>query len=222
MENTLFISWDETKKDSLVFLVVLMATRISDIGLFWQTMPWSRPWPSLFDLKVMQPRTWQLILWKWHLEKLPYLSFWIFFLKTKSYKTTPRKGLVFFWFFKIWLCLIGACIKWQWMKTPARGQAVQSPARTSKISEEMMCCNPKMIFFLKNQECVLISAKVQTYPASNKNGKSLRKILNIPWKGCASKKELICISKVVYYLCAILFPSFKIQLQLLSNKKPRF
>jgi hypothetical protein len=37
--------------------------------------------------------------------------------------------------------------------------------------------------------------------ATREIGRSLRKIQNIPPKVCAMKREMICISEVVYYLC---------------------
>jgi hypothetical protein len=57
----------------------------------------------------------------------------------------------------------------------------------------------KMIF-LRNQECVLISAKVQTHPASNKKQQELAQNLKYTIEDLRIKKELICISRVVYYL----------------------
>jgi hypothetical protein len=56
------------------------------------------------------------------------------------------------------------------------------------------------MIFLRNQECVLINAKVQTHPASNKKQQELAQNLKYTIEDLRIKKELICISRVVYYL----------------------
>jgi hypothetical protein len=56
-----------------------------------------------------------------------------------------------------------------------------------------------MVFAKKLGAC-LITVEVQTHPSSNKIGRSLRKIQNIPLKVATTKWELICISHVFYYL----------------------
>jgi hypothetical protein len=40
---------------------------------------------------------------------------------------------------------------------------------------------------------------VQNHPASSEIGRNLRKIQNIPPKAAATKRELICVSQMVYY-----------------------
>jgi hypothetical protein len=42
----------------VVFLSIQRDTRVSDIASFLQTMPWSEPKPSSFDLKATKPRMW--------------------------------------------------------------------------------------------------------------------------------------------------------------------
>jgi hypothetical protein len=59
--------------------------------------------------------------------------------------------------------------------------------------------------FCKKSGGSLFSAEVQNHPALNEIGTSLRKIQNIPPKAAAPKRELICISQVVYYLCGLFF-----------------
>jgi hypothetical protein len=71
----------------------------------------------------------------------------------------------------------------------------------------MMYCGSKNNFYKKSGAC-LITAEVQTHPGSTKIGSSLREIQNILTKGSAIKRELICVSQVVYYLCGMLCPAF--------------
>jgi hypothetical protein len=65
----------------------------------------------------------------------------------------------------------------------------------------------KMIFAKKSGAC-LITAKVQNHLGSSEIGRSLRKIQTIILKGVVANRELICVSQVVYYLCAVLCPAF--------------
>jgi hypothetical protein len=63
------------------------------------------------------------------------------------------------------------------------------------------------MIFSKNYELSLYTAIVQTHPDSSGIGRSLCKIQNIPSKVCTTKRELICASQVVYYLCGVLCPA---------------
>jgi hypothetical protein len=61
------------------------------------------------------------------------------------------------------------------------------------------------------------------YHASNVNGRSLRKIQEIPLKVCASKWELISVSWMLFYLYAMLLPAFKNVVSVATSpKKPIF
>jgi hypothetical protein len=76
------------------------------------------------------------------------------------------------------------------------------------FSAEMTCCR------LKNDFCkklggLLFSAKVQNHTGSSEIGRNLHKIQKIPSKAAATKRELICVSQVVYYLCGV-FPQLSI------------
>jgi hypothetical protein len=64
----------------------------------------------------------------------------------------------------------------------------------------MTSCESENDFCKKSRAC-LITAKVQNHPGSSEIGRSLRKIQNIPKNDAAMKRELICISQMVYYLC---------------------
>jgi hypothetical protein len=44
---------------------------------------------------------------------------------------------------------------------------------------------------------------IQNHPGSSKIGRSLPKIQNIPPKAAATKRELIPVSQVFYYLCGV-------------------
>jgi hypothetical protein len=111
----------------------------------------------------------------------------------------PREGVTFFQFFWISYVWFGTHVKWRRTRNPARGQAVQSPALLSKFSEELTCCRSKNNFCKKSGACH-ITGKVETHPDSSEIGRSLRKIPNIPPKVSATKRELICVSHVIYYL----------------------
>jgi hypothetical protein len=60
----------------------------------------------------------------------------------------------------------------------------------------------------KKSGACLITAKVQTHLGSSEIDISLRKIQNISTNGAATKRELICVSQVVYYLCGVLCLAF--------------
>jgi hypothetical protein len=60
--------------------------------------------------------------------------------------------------------------------------------------------DPKMIF-AKKSGAHLIRAKGQTHPGSSEIGRSFREIQKITPKVCATKRELIGVSQVAYYLC---------------------
>jgi hypothetical protein len=72
----------------------------------------------------------------------------------------------------------------------------------------------------KKSGAQLISAKVQTHPGSSEIGKSLHKIQKITLKVCPTKRELIYVSQVVYYLCGMLFPAFNFPFYSCLTKKP--
>jgi hypothetical protein len=90
-------------------------------------------------------------------------------------------------------------MKWQRLKTPARAQAVWIPIFSHLFSEEMTCCGSKNDFFKKSGG-LLFSAKVQKDPGSSEIGRNLHKIQKRSPKAAATKRELICVSHVVYYL----------------------
>jgi hypothetical protein len=71
----------------------------------------------------------------------------------------------------------------------------------------MTCCGSKNDFYKKSSG-LLFSAKVQNHPGSSEIGRNLHKIQKIPLKVAATKRELICVSQVVYYLCGVFFPAF--------------
>jgi hypothetical protein len=75
------------------------------------------------------------------------------------------------------------------------------------FSEEMTCYGSKN-YFCKKSGGLLFSAKVQNHPGSNEIGRNLHKIEKIPPKAAATKRELICRSQVVYYLCVVFSPAF--------------
>jgi hypothetical protein len=66
----------------------------------------------------------------------------------------------------------------------------------------MTCCGSKNDFY-KKSEGLIFSAKVQNHPGSSEIGRNLWKIQKIPPKGTATKRELICVSQGVYYLCGV-------------------
>jgi hypothetical protein len=70
-----------------------------------------------------------------------------------------------------------------------------------------MCCGSKNDFF-KNSGGLFFCAKVQTHPGSSEIGRSLRKIQNIPSKAAGMKRDVICVSQEVYYLCGVFFTAF--------------
>jgi hypothetical protein len=71
----------------------------------------------------------------------------------------------------------------------------------------MTCCGSENDF-CKKLGARLIRAKGQTHLGSSEIGMSLRKIQKITLKVYVTKKELICVPHVVYYLCGVLFPAF--------------
>jgi hypothetical protein len=75
------------------------------------------------------------------------------------------------------------------------------------FSEEITCCGSKNNFY-KNSGGLLFSAKVQNHTGSDEIGRNLRKIQKIPQKAAATKRELICVSQGVYYLCGVFFPAY--------------
>jgi hypothetical protein len=75
------------------------------------------------------------------------------------------------------------------------------------FSEEMICCGSKNDF-CKKLGGLCFSAKVQNHPGSTEIGRNLHKIQKIPLKAAATKRELICVSQVVYYLCGVFSSPF--------------
>jgi hypothetical protein len=67
--------------------------------------------------------------------------------------------------------------------------------------------DPKIIF-AKKLGGLVFSAKVQNHPGSSEIGKNLHKIQKIYLKAAATKRELICVSQVVYYLCGVFSLAF--------------
>jgi hypothetical protein len=49
---------------------------------------------------------------------------------------------------------------------------------------------------------------VQNHPGSSEIDSNLHKIQKIPPKAAATKRELIYVFQVVYYLCGVFFPAF--------------
>jgi hypothetical protein len=97
--------------------------------------------------------------------------------------------------------------KWQRMKLPLADRRCGVPLQRSKFSEEMTCCGSKKDF-CKKSGTHLIRAKGQTHPDSSEIGRSMGIIQKINSNICTNKRELICVSQVVYYLCRVLFPAF--------------
>jgi hypothetical protein len=85
----------------------------------------------------------------------------------------------------------------------------------------MICCGSKNDF-CKKSGGLLFSAKVQNHPGSNEIGSNLHKIQKIPPKATATKRELICVSQVVYYLCGVFSPAFDFAFGSCFTKKPNF
>jgi hypothetical protein len=84
-----------------------------------------------------------------------------------------------------------------------------------------MCCGSKNVF-CKKSGAHLITAKVQTHLDSSEIGRSLCKIQNIPLKVSATKRELICVFQVFYYLCGVLCPLSILRFGSHFIKKPDF
>jgi hypothetical protein len=63
-------------------------------------------------------------------------------------------------------------------------------------------------YFFKKSGARLNRAKGQTHSGSSEIGRNLRKIQKITPKVFAVKRELICVSQVVYYICEVLCPAF--------------
>jgi hypothetical protein len=77
-------------------------------------------------------------------------------------------------------------------------------------------------YFLQKSGGLLFSAKVQNHPGSSEIGRNLHKIQKIHLKAAALKRELICVSRVVYYLCGVFSPAFDFAFRYLLHKKTRF
>jgi hypothetical protein len=89
------------------------------------------------------------------------------------------------------------------------------------FSEEMTYCGSKNNF-CKKLGGLRFSTKVQNHPGSSEIGRNLHKIQKIPPKAAATKRELICVSQVVYYLCGV-FPQLSIsRFGSCFTKKPDF
>jgi hypothetical protein len=86
-------------------------------------------------------------------------------------------------------------------------QAVRIPLFPHLFSKEMTCCGSKNDF-CKKSGGLLFSTKVQNHPGSSEIGRNLHKIQKIPLKAATTKRELICVSQVVYYLCGVFSPAF--------------
>jgi hypothetical protein len=85
----------------------------------------------------------------------------------------------------------------------------------------MICCGSKNDFYKKSGG-LLFSAKVQKHPGSTEIGRKLHKIQKIPLKGTATKRELICVSQGVYYLCGVFYPAFDFAFRELFHKRTLF
>jgi hypothetical protein len=64
--------------------------------------------------------------------------------------------------------------------------------------------------FFKKSGARLNRAKGQTHFGSSEIGMILRKMQKITPKVFAIKKELICVSQLVYYICGVLCPAFRL------------
>jgi hypothetical protein len=82
----------------------------------------------------------------------------------------------------------------------------------------MTCCGSENDF-CKKLGAHLIRAKGQTHPGSNEIDMSLCKIQNITLKVCALKRELICVSQMIYYLCGGVVPSFSFAVLVAASQK---
>jgi hypothetical protein len=60
---------------------------------------------------------------------------------------------------------------------------------------------------------------VQNRPGYREIGRSLRKIQNTPPKAAETKRELIPVSQVVYYLCGVFFPAFRFHVSVAASQK---
>jgi hypothetical protein len=138
-----------------------------------------------------------------------------FFPASRSHKMMPSEGLVF-WFFLNELCPIRDPHEMTAPKNSrSRPGSVESYLNGQYSKKKWRVVDPKKCFFPKNQELAIYTATVQTHPGSNGIGRSLRKIQ----KGAATKQELICVSRVFYYLCGVLCPAFNFAFLYLPNKK---
>jgi hypothetical protein len=75
------------------------------------------------------------------------------------------------------------------------------------------------MIFAKKSGGLLFSAKVQNHLGSSEISRNLHKIQKIPPKAAATKRELICVSQVVYYLCGGVFPSFQFRVSVAASQK---
>jgi hypothetical protein len=78
------------------------------------------------------------------------------------------------------------------------------------------------MIFPKNQELTLYTTIEQTHSGSSGIDRSLHKIWNIPLKGATTKRELISVSQVVYYLSGVLCLPSDFVFRYLPHKKPDF
>jgi hypothetical protein len=84
-----------------------------------------------------------------------------------------------------------------------------------------MCCGSKNDF-CENSGGLLFCAKVQTHPGSSEIGRSLRKIQYIHPKVVETKRDLICVSQEVYYLCGVFSPNFWFPISVAASQKTQF
>jgi hypothetical protein len=144
------------KPASMALLAVPRNTRMYDMRLFRQTIPlsgpWlSGPWPSSFDLKSMQSRTWYLITLKGLYRKMCILVL-ILFPELRHINNATRMSHIFFDFSWISYVRFETCMKWRRTNTPARDQAMQSTVRTDKVLwSKMMLCGSKNDFRKKSR-----------------------------------------------------------------------
>jgi hypothetical protein len=75
------------------------------------------------------------------------------------------------------------------------------------FSEEMTCCRSKNDFYKKSGG-LLFSTKELNHLGSSEIGRNMHKIQKIPSKAIGTKRELICISQVVYYLWGVFSLAF--------------
>jgi hypothetical protein len=153
--------------------------------------------PSSFDLKDMHSRTSYVIFVKGL--SVISLSRFQFFPTSTWYKMTPHEGLAFFDFFKLVTPDSGPAWNDNARNSRSRPGCAESRFNGQSLVKKWHVADPKMFF--QKIRSFLISAKVQTHPGSIEIGRSLHKIQKMTPKVCVTKRELICVSQVVYIIC---------------------